>query len=640
MRSTTRDGLPRPEATNDRLVVAITGAPGNEALVRRAARIAERSGAGLIGIHVRVPDGPADIDPTIDVLRRLVSDLGGAYREVVGDDVASALVSAARAEGAREIVMGTTRRGWPARVLGGSIERRVIGSGDNIDVRVVASGWADGGQSRRVPRRRFSVGSPRARRRILMSWWVATAALVTLTWILTTWRADIDLASALLLYLLVVVGIAALGGRLVSFVTAVASFLLANWYLTPPLYTWKIAHTENVVALVAFVTVAVVVSNFVAVASRRAAESERARAEAESLARLSAAHADADPLATVITHLRATFSLDGVSVLRQAPDGSWVVEARAGGSVPMSPDGATFTHGVGPGVVLAGIGRRLSEDDQRVLRAFAAQLAAALERADLACDAARAELLERTNALRTTLLQSLSHDLRTPLATIKVSVSSLRDLAIDWPDEQRAEFLASIENETDHLTRVVSNLVDLGRIQTGALRPGIRPVSLEEVVPAAVHSLGSTRVAVQIDLPEDLPDVAADPPLLERVVANLASNAVRFSPADECVRISARLDEQSLLIEVADHGPGIAADQREAVVRPFHRLDDSRRNGGVGLGLAIANGFTEAMHGELLLLDTPGGGLTVRVRIPVAGRPAPIGAGCPAPIVADSGASR
>ncbi len=204
------------------------------------------------------------------------------------------------------------------------------------------------------------------------------------------------------------------------------------------------------------------------------------------------------------------------------------------------------------------------------------------------------------------------------MATIKVSVSSLRDDGIEWPAEQRAEFLASIEDETDHLTRLVSNLVDLGRIQTGDLHPGIRPASLEEIVPAAVHSLGSTRVAVQIELPVDLPEVAADPPLLERVVANLASNAVRFSPADNCVSVRARLVGDSVLIEVADHGPGIAADQREAAVRPFQRLDDTRRNGGVGLGLAIADGFTQAMEGELQLLETPGGGLTARVLIPVA----------------------
>ncbi len=384
--------------------MAITGAAGNDALVRRAARIAQRSGAGLIGVHVRVPDGTSGITPAIDELRRLVAELGGEYREVIGDDVASSLVSAARAEGATEIVLGTSRRRRMTRFLSGSIERRVLGAGDDIGVRVVDLGFSGLESGDQRPKVLLSLGPPLGRRRVFLSWLVAPVALIGLTSVLTRTRSQIDLDSALLLYLLVVVGIAALGGRMVSMIAAVSSFLLANWYLTPALYTWKISHSENLVALLAFVTVAFVVSNFVAVASRRAVESEWARAEAESLARLSAAYADADPLAAVVTHLRATFSLDGVSVLRRTSDGEWLVEAHAGGSPPVTPDAASFTHDVGPHAILAGAGRRLSDDDQRVLRAFTAQLAAALERADLAREAARAESLERTNALRTALV--------------------------------------------------------------------------------------------------------------------------------------------------------------------------------------------------------------------------------------------
>jgi two-component system, OmpR family, sensor histidine kinase KdpD len=216
-------------------------------------------------------------------------------------------------------------------------------------------------------------------------------------------------------------------------------------------------------------------------------------------------------------------------------------------------------------------------------------------------------------------LQAVSHDLRTPLAGIKASASSLRQPDIDWPDADRDEFLRTIEDETDRLTALVANLLDMSRIQAGAVAPTTRPVGLEEVVPAAVAGLGMRARTVEVAVPESLPPVAADPAMLERVVANLVENAVAHSPRGEGVRVEAGEIGGRVLVRVIDRGRGIPPADRERVFEPFQRLDDRPSDGaGVGLGLAVARGFTRAMGGDLTIDDTPGGGTTMVIELDVA----------------------
>jgi len=246
-------------------------------------------------------------------------------------------------------------------------------------------------------------------------------------------------------------------------------------------------------------------------------------------------------------------------------------------------------------------------------------LAKALEQQRLAQVASEADALGQADELRTSILRAVSHDLRTPLASIKASASSLRQVDIDWPDEVRAEFLSSIEEETDRLTAIVTNLLDMSRLQAGVVRPVLRPVALEEVVPAALHSLGVRAVDVELILPPSLADVDADPALLERVVANLITNAVDWSPPNDHVRVLAHQRLHDIQLHVIDHGPGIRPRERATVLQPFHRVSDSERHGGVGLGLAIADGLTAAMGGRLELRDTARGGLTAVVTLRISG---------------------
>jgi len=362
----------------------------------------------------------------------------------------------------------------------------------------------------------------------------------------------------------------------------------------------------------------VAVSSFVSISARRALEAERARREATILAEL-AGPVGSDPLDRIVDHLRTSFSLNGVALLRRDSEtADWVRLATAGNHPPAHPDAADVTEPVDDDVLLVATGGVLTADDHRVLGSFVQQLRLAIEQQRLSETAARAEVLDRADELRTAMLRAVSHDLRTPLAGIKASVSSLRQHDVEWPPEVRDEFLEAIEDDTDRLTAIVTNLLDLSRLQAGVLRPSLRPVALEEVIPAALHSLGAGAEAVRVELPDQPDDLVADPALLERVVANLVGNALTWSPAEGSVRLAVHRRGDSIQVHVVDHGPGIRPAQRAQVLQPFHRLGDGAHQPGLGLGLAIADGLTAAMGGHLELRDTPGGGLTAVITLPRA----------------------
>jgi two-component system sensor histidine kinase KdpD len=327
---------------------------------------------------------------------------------------------------------------------------------------------------------------------------------------------------------------------------------------------------------------------------------------------------EADPLPTLMSHLRRSFALSGVALLRRN-NGSWTVEAADGDSVS-TPADADDVHAVGQDLVLALSGDNLAPEDRRMLNAFASNLSAALDRQRLHAQASEATALAEANELRSALLQAVSHDLRTPLAGIKASVNSLRQPDVSWTPDETAEFLATVEDETDRLTNLVDNLLDMSRIQADAVAPALRPTTLDEVAPAAVASLGPRAREVVVDVPENVPPVDADPYLLERVVANLVDNALTHSDSTAPVRVEVGLVADRVLLRVVDQGKGIRVEDRERVFQPFQRLDDRspRHGAGVGLGLAVARGFTRAMGGELVVEDTPGGGTTMIVDLEVS----------------------
>ncbi len=453
-------------------------------------------------------------------------------------------------------------------------------------------------------------GAIDARRRLAG---VALAAVVLplLTAILAARRQHLNLADDVLVYLVAVVTITVLGGFWPAVLAAVAASLLLNWYFTVPIHTFTIQQPKELLALLLFVTVAVAVSSIVHLAARRAVQAARAREEAASLLELAQnVLGGADSPAAVLDHLTRTHG--GQTELQERAGGRWVRAASSGVEGRLL---AATRIDVRTDLTLLVTGQAESATPA-LLAGYAAQAASALDRERLRTQAAQAEALAEGNRMRTALLAAVSHDLRTPLASIKASVSSLRQTDVEWSEADQADLLATIEQNADRLDALIGNLLDMSRLHTGSLQPFLRPTAIDEVAPVAVGGLDDS-LRLEMAVPDGFPLVLADPGLLERVLANLFSNALRYSPPGQPPELSASLDDRSVLLEVADHGPGVPDEQKERIFEPFTRVGD-RYPGGVGLGLAVAKGFAEAMGGRITAADTPGGGLTVRVVLPVA----------------------
>jgi two-component system sensor histidine kinase KdpD len=438
---------------------------------------------------------------------------------------------------------------------------------------------------------------------------LAVAAIPLVTLALVAARGHLDLDDDLLIYLVVVVGTAVIGGFWPAVLTAVASSLLINWYFTPPLHNFSIGEPRNLLALVLFVTVAVAVSSVVHLAARRAVQAAHSREEAASLLALAQTIlGGADTPTAVLDHLTAT--LGGRAQLQERVAGRWIPVASSG--IPDAMDGAVHID-IRPDLALI-VAEQSQAASPGLLVGFAAQAAAALDRERLRTQAAQAEALAEGNRMRTALLAAVSHDLRTPLASIKASASSLRQTDVQWTAADQAALLATIDDNADRLDALIGNLLDMSRLHTGSLEPFLRPTAIDEVAPVALRGLDAS-VKLEMAVPDGLPLVRADPGLLERVLANLFSNALRHSPPSQPPVLRARRLHDTVLLEVIDHGPGVPDEQKARIFEPFQRLDNHR--GGVGLGLAVAKGFAEAMGGTIAAANTPHGGLTIKVTLPM-----------------------
>jgi two-component system sensor histidine kinase KdpD len=619
-----RHGITETWELRERVIVAVTGAPSTEHLIRRAARIAQRTHGDLVGVHVIADTGlTGAAGDLVEAHRHLLEELGGEFREVVATDVAAALIDVARAENATQIVLGASRRSRVQRMTQGSVIARVVAKAGPIDVHVISA--ANPARRLTLPRAR-RVLTPVSPARQAWGWGLGAVGLALMTLALANLRDEVHLPTVLLLYLGLGMSVALVGGAFPALATVVGGFLLADYYFTEPLYGLKVSNTEVVVSLVVYLLAAGLVAVLVDRLGRTRLQAARSQAEAEAMAALAGSLAEADALPGLLAHLRTTFAMTNAALFRREGEG-WAVEASVGGAPPAAPRDAEVSRDVGPDLLLTLSGRTLQSADEGVLSALAAQLGTAVEARRLQAQAGRATELAAANDLRGALLQAVSHDLRTPLAGIKASISSLRQTAITWSPEQEAEFQRTIEEETDRLDALVENLLDMSRLQSGAVRIQLGPVTLDGVVLAAVAGLGGRAIRVEVEVAEDLPPVVADRALLERVVANLVDNALKLAPPHTSVRVEAGDVPEGIDLRIVDRGPGLAERDRERVFEPFQRTTD--HGTGVGLGLAIARGFLDAMGAEILLEDTPGGGLTavIRLRRAVVHVAAPAGVG-------------
>ncbi len=623
-------GIDQTWETRERVVVALTGGPEGETLLRRGARIAARATGGeLLAVHVARSDGLAGASIAALASQRILTEsLGGSFHSVVGDDVPRALLDFARAQNATQVVLGGSRRS-PLRtaLTGAGVGATVTRLSGPIDVHMVSHDYI--GKGLGLPK---LGGGLTARRRILGGL-VGVLLFAGLTPILTSLRGDVSLAGDVLAYLMAVVIVSLIGGIYPAIAAAIAGTLLINWYFTSPVHTFSVNNGDNVVALIAYLVVAVLVSSVVDVAARRSREAARASAEAETLFTLAGSLLRGEQaLPALLERVVETFGMQSASLLQRVSDapgsegsagtgslrGAWTCLASTGELPCMQPEDADIEVPVAPDLALVLRGRPLAAEDRRVLAAFAAEVAVAYEQRQLREAAAAAIPAREADRMRTALLNAVSHDLRSPLAIAKATISSLRSADVDWAEEDRQQLLASADGALDRLTELVTNLLDLSRLQAGVLSAFPRPLGLEDMVNLTVDHLDVPRASIEIDVPTDLPEVLADAGLLDRVIANVVQNALRYTPDGVPVRLAGSAHEKVVELRVIDRGPGIPEADRESAFAPFQRRDDRSTTGspGVGLGLAIARGFTEAMDGSLMMEDTPGGGLTVVIALP------------------------
>ncbi|MFC8218107.1 ATP-binding protein [Streptomyces sp. NPDC057362] len=602
--------------SRERIVVGLTGGPEGRTLIRRAARLAEKGAGGeVLAVYIARSDGLTSASPKeLAVQRTLVEDLGGTFHHVLGDDIPAALLDFARGVNATQIVLGSSRRKAWQYVFGPGVGATVAReSGPDLDVHIVTHDEVAKGRGLPVAR-----GARLGRSRIVWGWFAGLGGPVLLTLLLST--VHLGLANDVLLYLALTVAAALLGGLYPALASAAVGSLLLNWFFTPPVNRITIADPRNMLALAIFVGVALSVASVVDVAARRTHQAARLRAESEILSFLAGDVLRGETsLETLLERVRETFGMESTALLEREGDmAPWTCAGRAGSGPPVDrPEDADVDMPVGDHMALALTGRVLPAEDRRVLAAFAAQAAVVLDRRRLREEADRARALAEGNRIRTALLAAVSHDLRTPLAGIKASVTSLRSDDVAWSEEDRAELLEGIEEGADRLDHLVGNLLDMSRLQTGTVTPLIREIDVDEVAPMALG--GVPEGSAELDIPETLPMVAVDAGLLERAMANLVENAVKYSPDDRTVLVAASALADRVEVRVVDRGPGVPDDAKDRIFEPFQRYGDAPRGAGVGLGLAVARGFAESMGGTLNAEDTPGGGLTMVLTLRAVG---------------------
>ena len=474
---------------------------------------------------------------------------------------------------------------------------------------------------------------------------LAVVSVVVLSAVMFPLRGHLSVATtALVLVVPVVIGVA-IGGFVAGVVATTAGFFVYDFVFIPPYYTLSVGAAQNWTALGVYAVVMVVVAQVVArlntarrEAQLRAAEVRRLFDLSELLVRESSM---LELLETVVTTVVSAFDLDGAALLLPVGERLELV-ASAGmplsaqelhqfsvsAGVPISMDSAVVRRGAIQAVALAASGQAIgllalrglsvTRGGNELLRAFANHLALTLERAQLQEQAVRAHLLEEVDQLRRSLVGAVSHDLRTPLATIKVSTSTLLDPEIDLDQAATRELLGLIDLQADRLDRLVANLLDMTRIQSGALELRPQPTAVGDLVTEALSVLGSSNGAgrVRWQAPRDLPPVCADHVLICQVLVNLIDNAIRYSPPDSTVTVSAAHTSSRMIeVTVTDQGPGVAPEDRDSIFEMFNRREAGGRG---GLGLAIVRAFLDAHGQRIRVEDGAGGGARFTFSLPAA----------------------
>jgi two-component system sensor histidine kinase KdpD len=595
--------------TRERLIVGVVGDPSDEVLLRRAARIASRTGAEIIAVHVVPADSTRRSDVDTSLAQELVTEFEGEYREIVDDDTATALVAFARSERGTQIILGSSHSGRWYRPFGGVIQN-VMRHTPDLDVHVIS---IDRGQPKHVHARRQKGALTWGRR--LLGLAGAAVTLPLFTWILCEFRSSLSLSTDFLVYLVIVLGLATLGGALVGIIAGLAAYLLENYYFIDPIHTLSVSRPDDFVALVANLLFAVAASVLVSRFARRTSEAERARAEAQILASAVVTSASShEGLLPLLDSLRSVFDATSVAIVTRR-DGAVVSDVTSGEPLKDIETAARFP--IDDDYELALEGASLDGEDRQLVSAFAGRVANGLRVVRSAEEAAQLRVLADTGAKRSGLMKAVSTDLTDSLSAIQLKVTSLLDGGTTAPVRVQRERLLAIETEVQRLRRVVNNLADLGRLESESVTPHFSRVTVRPLVDRALAGLRPGGRPIEVDVGDDLPPIDTDPEMAQRVLSIVVANAVRFTPSDRAVRLTAGATNDGVELLVVDTGPGIKPAQRATIFEPVSRSGDQGASG-LHLGLTVVAGFMDLLHGEVCLEDTPGGGLTVVLQFPVA----------------------
>jgi two-component system sensor histidine kinase KdpD len=445
-------------------------------------------------------------------------------------------------------------------------------------------------------------------------------------------RGRLSLTTGALAFLVAVIAVALAGGLAPSVLESIAGSLLFGFYLIAPVHNSAITETSNPAALGVFAAVALMVSILAGNAVRHGKRAARAIAESELLAAAAAGVLRGpEALAAVLDQARAASGMESVTLLERGHSASGAAGGRPAGWTPVAVSGGPPLGRPGDAAValpatdslcLALGGRTPPATSRSSLGAFAALAAAALGQQRLAEAAEAAGPIAHADRMRTALLAAVSHDLRTPLAAAQAAVSCLRSADVQLTAADQDELLATAGESLDLLTNLVASLLDVSRLQAGALPVFPRPAGLQEIIARSLGGIGPQAETVMVDVPRDLPQVMVDPPIMERVIANVTANALRYSPGGSPPLLTASARGDRVELRVVDRRPGVPRADRDRMFAPFERLGDTGTTTGVGLGLAVSRGLTEAIAGTLEPEQTPGGGLTMAISVPAVPGPA------------------
>lgn len=630
--------------TRERVVVAVRDDDNAEAMIRRGARMTGRvAGREMIVVHITGEDDGLDRGylRRLGTLQELTESLGGQWRTLVGDSVPEILLEFARTVNASQLVLGSEQ--GLRRYVGLSTTQRIIDQVGPIDVHIISSSSARTAKRRRELRSRFS------RRRRIVGWALALFGPVLLTLLL--WNLDTGpefLGVLLLTYLTPVVFAAMAAGLVPAMAAVVVGSLLANWFFTDPIFTMTITEPESMLQIVIFCIIAAAVATVVERSERRREVADRSLNQAVVMSEL--AHGvvhDGDNLVRLVHGLADTFSMERVDVQRYSSERkNWltiVTTADKGISQPW-PTGLSMvkvTSGDDLRFVLGG--RALTAAETAMIAAHGSRIRALLDKEEIAAMRRATAALEAGNRVGSAVLTAVSHDLRTPLASIKAAVSSLNMDDVELDDESRRILLDTVEGSADRLEVVIGNLLDASRLDSSSRRVENVAVSVNDVVDAVCAELSEAADHIVREIDPEAGVVEGDPGLIQRIVSNIVINGRQYAPESE-LTIRTRLSGSAVAgffgsgvagdsapadgagavdILIIDHGKGIPEDKLEEIFQPFQRLGDySAQSRGLGLGLAAAARFADAMGGTIHAGHTPGGGATFVLTLPqaVAGR--------------------